>query len=155
MVAETMSGRLEVLVRLLGVVLFVQLASEGAVVVDALQAREGTPSSLGLHRPAAPGPSTGLTRDATVARYYAPIYGRVSLCLSVTCRERSTKRVQRLKNAERKLERRKKINTYSTRGHLKSLRSLIRNYRKAVNTGKSPTSNILMCNNVSFKRYLF
>jgi len=155
MVAETMSGRLEVLVRLLGVVLFVQLASEGSVVVDALQAREGTPSSLGLHRPAAPGPSTGLTRDATVARYYAPIYGRVSLCLSVTCRERSTKRVQRLKNAERKLERRKKINTYSTRGHLKSLRSLIRNYRKAVNTGKSPTSNILMCNNVSFKRYLF
>jgi len=83
MVAETMSGRLEVLVRLLGVVLFVQLASEGAVVVDALQAREGTPSSLGLHRPAAPGPSTGLTRDATVARYYAPIYGRVSVCLSV------------------------------------------------------------------------
>jgi len=82
MVAETMSGRLEVLVRLLGVVLFVQLASEGAVVVDALQAREGTPSSLGLHRPAAPGPSTGLTRDATVARYYAPIYGRVSVCLS-------------------------------------------------------------------------
>jgi len=81
MVAETMSGRLEVLVRLLGVVLFVQLASEGAVVVDALQAREGTPSSLGLHRPAAPGPSTGLTRDATVARYYGPIYGRVSVCL--------------------------------------------------------------------------
>jgi len=152
MVAETMSGRLEVLVRLLGVVLFVQLASEGAVVVDALQAREGTPSSLGLHRPAAPGPSTGLTRDATVARYYAPIYGRVSVCHMPAAFDKTCTTTQKRR---KKLERRKKINTYSTRGHLKSLRSLIRNYRKAVNTGKSPTSNILICNNVSFKRYLF
>ena len=79
------------------------------------------------------------------------------VCLSVCLSHAGSVRqnVYNDSKTPKKLERRKKINTYSTRGHLKSLRSLIRNYRKAVNTGKSPTSNILMCNNVSFKRYLF